>query len=139
MLSQDNKEFILQSSIPPEVKRILRDNKFDSLYVVNYRLNPFYLRGDFNNDGVIDIALSIRNKSNSKEGFAIIHPNLKQMFICGAGQKFNKYGDDFNWIDLWMVVPTKYHCEGIEVQKTETSSGILYWSGKKYLWLQGGD
>jgi hypothetical protein len=119
--------------------------------VFSYHLNPFYLRGDFDADGKVDYASMIKNRIHGKCGIAICLSSKKQVFIIGAGKILGN-GDDFIWIDIWMVSVrlSKYKshwedrelnmvAEGIMIDKSESSTAMIYWDGTEFKWYQISD
>jgi hypothetical protein len=62
-------------------------------------VNPFYLRGDFDGDGKIDLAVLVDQRSTGKSGIAIIHGVRSKVTILGAGVGIGSGGDDFEWMD----------------------------------------
>ena len=112
-------------------------------------MNPFYLRGDFNGDGKIDVAVLVKQRSTGKSGIAIVHSGTSKVTILGAGTAIGNGGDDFDWMDSWEIyskdrvasktsVP-KLHGDALLVSKSEAASALIYWNGKRYVWLQQGD
>jgi hypothetical protein len=115
-------------------------------------MNPFYLRGDFNGDGKIDVAVLVKQRSTGKLGIAVVHGATDKVTILGAGVAIGNGGDDFEWIDSWRVyskdrVPRKagevslphLHGDAFLVEKSEAASALIYWNGKRYVWFQQGD
>jgi hypothetical protein len=112
-------------------------------------MNPFYLRGDFNGDGKIDIAALVKQRSTGKVEIAIIHGATDKVIVLGAGTAVDNGGDDFEWMDSWEIcskdrmdsgtsVP-KLRGDALLVSKSEAASALIYWNGKRYVWLQQGD
>ena len=112
-------------------------------------MNPFYLRGDFNGDGKIDVAVLVKQRSTGKVGIAIINGAPGKITILGAGTTSGNGGDDFEWMDSWEIyskgrmpngtsVP-KLRCDALLVIKSEAASALICWNGKRYVWLQQGD
>ena len=58
--------------------------KLDAQCEFVFKLNPFYLRGDFNGDGKPDIAIVVRNKQSGKVGIALCHGGKNEVFLVGA-------------------------------------------------------
>jgi hypothetical protein len=61
-------------------------------------------------------------------------------------------GDDFEWMDSWQVHPKdrvareagepgspRVRGDTLLVSKNESASALIYWNGKRYVWLQQGD
>ena len=85
--------------VPETVKRAIANGSLAKDYEVSFRVNPFYLRGDFNGDGKIDLAVLVKQRSTGKLGIAIIHGATDKVTILGAGVGIGNGGDDFEWMD----------------------------------------
>jgi len=118
-------------------------------YELSYRMNPFYLNGDFNGDNKIDVAVLVKERSRGKIGIAIINGANNNVTILGAGTAIGNGGDDFEWMDSWEIyskdriasgtgVP-KLRGDALLVSKSEAASALIYWDGKRYAWRQQGD
>jgi len=138
--------------IPELIKRAITNRPLAKKYEVAFRLNPFYLRGDFNGDGKIDVAVLVKQRSTAKTGIAIMDGVTNKVTILGAGTAMGNAGDDLEWMDTWQVyaktriasggdvtnVP-HLHGDALLVGKSEAASALIYWNGKRYVWLQQGD
>jgi hypothetical protein len=135
--------------IPDVVKKAITSGSFAKKYEVSFHLNPFYLRGDFNGDGKSDVALLVRRHTTGKVGIAIIDALTNKAKVLGAGSAIGNGGDDFAWMDSWQVysrgppadeksVP-KLRGDALLVSKSEAASALIYWNGRRYVWLQQGD
>jgi len=138
--------------IPEAVERAITNGPLAKDYEVSFQVNPFYLRGDFNADGKIDVAVLVKQRSTGKLGIAVIHGGKDKVTILGAGVGIGNGGDDFEWMDSWQIYPKKratrkigettiprLHGEALLVGKSESASALIYWNGKRYVWLQQGD
>ena len=140
------------NNIPEAVERAITKGPLAKEYDVSFRMNPFYLRGDFNGDGKIDVAVLLRQRSTGKMGIAIIHGGMDKVTVFGAGVGIGNGGDEFEWMDSWQVysrgrvgrgsdetpIP-HFHGEALLVGKSEAASALIYWNGKRYVWFQQGD
>jgi hypothetical protein len=142
-------------NIPSDVLEAVNSGRFAETYVLDGRMNPFYLRGDFDGDGMPDYALWINAKAGSDTGIAIWLSSQKKFIILGAGVPFNFAGfkeSTFENLNVWEVygkhpvergveagVPPKLIGEAILVGKSESGSGLIYWTGKSFKWYQQGD
>lgn len=137
---------------PTWVLALVKEKQFDKKYKFITRLNPFYLRGDFNGDGRPDFAVLIERLSDKKQGIAVFHDRDSIIHVIGAGRSFGNGGDDFTWMDVWHVypidkvergadegLPPTLKGEAFLVEKSESASAIIYWQGKAYAWYQQGD
>ena len=139
-------------NVPEIIERAISKGPLAKDYEVSFHLNPFYLRGDFNGDGEVDVAVLVKQRSTGKLGIAIIHGGTSKVAILGAGAHVGNGGDDFDWMDNWQVYPKgrlargtdetsvpRLHGEALLVGKSEAASGLIYWDGKRYVWFQQGD
>jgi hypothetical protein len=140
------------NNIPEAVKRAITNSPIAKDYDVSFHMNPFYLHGDFNGDGKIDVAVLLKQRSSGKLGIAIIHGEVDKVTILGAGVGLGNGGDDFEWMDSWQVysrgrvgrgsdetpIP-HFHGDALLVGKSEAASALIYWNGKRYVWFQQGD
>ena len=137
---------------PGWVTKKFENSEFSKKYKLSSKINPFYLRGDFNGDGVQDIAILIEEINTNKIGIGVFHANSSHKYIIGAGRKVGNGGDNFRWMDMWSVFkkqpiqlglgegkPPKINSEALYVGKSEAASAIIYWNGKDYVWYQQGD
>jgi hypothetical protein len=135
--------------IPEEINRAIAKGLLAKNYELSFRMDPFYLRGDFNGDGKIDLAVLVKQRSTGKLGIAIVNGATGKVIILGAGNAIGNGGDDFEWMDSWEMyskdrvasgtsIP-KLHGDALLVSKIESASALIYWNGKRYIWLQQGD
>jgi hypothetical protein len=138
--------------VPKAVKKALTNGSIGKEYELSFHLNPYYLEGDFNGDGKMDIAVLVKGRSTGKLGIAIVHGTIGKVTILGSGVGIGNGGDDFEWMDSWQVYskmraahavsePSVPHLRGdaLLVEKSEAASALIYWNGKRYVWSQEGD
>jgi hypothetical protein len=70
---------------PVPVKRAIARGLLAKEYEVSFQVPQFYLRGDFNGDGKIDVAVLAKQRSSGKRGIATIHDETDKITILGAG------------------------------------------------------
>jgi hypothetical protein len=127
-------------------------------------MNPSFLQEDFNGDGSSDVAVLVLEKVTHKRGVLLIHVNSLQYYVFGAGTKFGDGSDNFSWANKWSIYKkksayeTKFDkknddiLEGKEIKLkrpcislasiedgAEVSGGLIYWNGKKYIWIHQGE
>jgi hypothetical protein len=142
-------------SLPPQVSTVLERAGFPRVYLLSFHVNPYYLHADFNGDGKLDTALWIRENGSNKAGIAVLHGETDELIIVGAGKKFGPpewNSDDLNGLDAWYVQlrgpvgqgvgegpPPTLRGDAILAMKSESASGLIYWTGNDYRWYQQGD
>ena len=107
-------------------------------------MNPSYLEGDFNGDGKVDVAVLVKERSTGKFGITIVHGTTGKVTILGAGIGIGNGGDDFEWMDFWQVYSKTRDVpwlrgDALLVEKSEATSALIYWNGKRYVWSQQRD
>jgi hypothetical protein len=150
--SQPAGALVQTNDIPESIQTAITNGSMGKKYEVSFPLSPFYLRGDFNGDGKMDVAVLVKQRSTEKLGIAIIHGQDNKVTILGAGTAIGNGGDNFEWMDSWQVYSKdRVALEGGEksfphlrgdallVTKSEAASALIYWNGKHYVWLQQGD
>lgn len=140
-----------------EPDRILRAAEQSGLwspdiYPLDFDINPFYLRGDFNGDGENDLALWVREYSSGKKGIIIIHSTLDSLYVFGAGHPFPTI--DTIDVDTWNVkrkgtvlrrpwrsqpelgieegIPFLFEQEAVCPIRVAKSSYAIYWKDGRY-------
>ena len=138
--------------ISESVQRAMANSSRARNYDFSFHMKPFYLRGDFNGDGKIDVAVLVKQHSTRKLGVAIVDGASDKVTILGAGTAIGNGGDNFDWMDSWQIyfkdraareagetnVP-RLRGDALLVSKSEAASALIYWNGKRYVWLQQGD
>ncbi|MDP4208914.1 MAG: hypothetical protein Q8928_08885 [Bacteroidota bacterium] len=129
-----------------------------------YELFPFIKPGlllsDFNGDKSIDCAALIIEKETKKKGILIIHSKIFKYYIFGAGKNFGNGSDNFGWLKMWKVYNNKTAYEtqfdketgdiigskvinlirpAIGVEDMKIAGGLIYWDGRKYIWIHQGE
>jgi hypothetical protein len=145
----------IEWNTPSPVLHAIQRPEFKTKFDLSSLMNPFYVRGDFDRDGKPDYAFMIVNKGNGKRGIGVLLSSRRAVVILGAGS-LTRAGaaevDDFNWIDSWEAIEMRTvetwndekirivrRGDGILVAKNESASGIYYWDGRRFRWLQQGD
>lgn len=141
-----------QQNLPSWAAPIVAEMRFASTYALSARMNPYFLQGDFNGDGRLDLAVLIEHKQTAQQGIAVLHAGTRSPIVLGAGREIGNGGADFSWLDAWSIrarqpIPPDtsgknapvLKGDALLVQKLESASGLLYWDGAAYRWHQQGD
>lgn len=135
-----------RSNIPRGVEQAIPET-----HQISCRLNPFYLRGELDGDGRTDVAILVVEEKTGRSGIAVIHARDAQVSLLGAGHAVGNGGDDFSWMGAWRVraAPEQenafgdplpdFKSEVLYVEKPESASGYIGWTGDQFEWYQGGD
>jgi hypothetical protein len=142
-------------NIPEELDSLLTTGPFAASYSISARINPFYLRGDFDGDGKADYAILVVSKKDQSSGIAIWLTSQKKIIVLGAGKPFKMSGQstsNLDFVDFWQVreknavegapeagPPPRLIGEAILAGKSEDGDGLIYWTGKEFRWYQQGD
>lgn len=142
-------------NIPDELLYTISFGPFAQSYVLDGSMNPFYLRGDFDGDGKPDYAFWVKSKKTGETGIAIWLSSRHNFVILGAGTPFKASVSsvtNLDFLNRWQVYgkrpvergveagpPPHLIGEAILVEKSESASGLIYWSGKSFAWYQQGD
>jgi hypothetical protein len=148
----DYKTWVQEENIPLWTRQVFYNLELSDRYEFSFHINPCYLRGDFNGDQKHDIAILLKEIKTEKVGIGVFHAEKNQVQILGAGKSIGNGGDDFRWMDIWSVLskrilPTNIwgdtsvilQGEALRVVKSESASGLIYWNGKNYSWVQLSD
>lgn len=145
----------LEFNTPAEVRSFFKANPELARYEISPRINPFYLRGDFDGDANFDLAVLVVERKTKRRGILVIHPKKAAYFVVGAGQDFMR-SDGVNLADFdfeaWSIYskrdvgqslqeqgpPPKLLGEAILAEWPEAASGIIFWNGKTYQWYHLG-
>jgi hypothetical protein len=120
-------------------------------------MNPFFIRGDFNGDGEMDVAFWVQNRMTKEPGVAILHGTLDDLYVFGAGRpRPDRQLGSSNEIrvDAWHLIsaghteaqpigdvpeigvvegqPFTFRREALEFVNLGKSAFVFYWSDGKY-------
>lgn len=132
----------LMLNIPYWVRSVLEKSELVQKHIILDEFNPFYLEADFNGDKETDIAFFVENKIDHSKGVLIINKGKNVAYVIGAGTT-TEMGANLSWGKRWFVHRDKYLSNNgkkkliikypaIQLMRSETSSLIIYWTGKKY-------
>jgi len=137
-------------SLPGWFTTWLRVNRYGQTHEIACYANPFYLRGNFDGTGPLDLAVLVVEKATKKRGVLVVHRPTMNAYLVGAGTAVGNGGDDFTWLGYWRVeapprspsiaggpsIP-RFVSEVLYVVKPESASAWIGWNGRQYLWYQG--
>ena len=142
-------EFSNRSSAPEKLWALIKEAGIQEDYYLGIcGLNPWYLMGDFNDNGKYDFALLIRQRTKINEtSLAVLWDTGKVVFLDRDKQL------QYPSIEAWHIYP-KYEKvligaeegtppilegDGIMIYKLESSSSLVYWNGTRFTYYWQGD
>lgn len=141
-------EYCNNENIPSWVNGIFKEKGLDTAFSFSFHINPFYLQGDFNGDGQIDVAILVKRRADESKGMLICHYGTQETFILGAAETSIDVGDLY-WVGIWHVYKKEEEAYGyrksdlpvlrgdaIHIKKAEGHGALIYWDGNTYrlLW-----
>jgi hypothetical protein len=151
-------------TLPTWFSDAIKSKGLDKKYDISSFLKPSFLQADFSGDATQDIAVLVIEKGTKRKGILLIHGRTREHFLFGAGTAFGSGDKDFKWADKWKLYTKKTAYEtqfdkesgdilgskeiklvrpGIIIEDYEDGAalagGIIYWNGKKYIWIHQGE
>ena len=149
-------------NLPDPAQKCMEASHIFDRFSLSDRVNPFYLRGDFDGDGQQDYAVLVTDQKSKKSAMVICLSSHKSADVLGKSGRMIRVGtksdgydlEDFDWMDAWQVHPRiapipselndastvgKMVGEGIRVERTEAASALVYWDGTNFRWYQLSD
>ena len=114
-------------------------------------IEPSNISADLDGDGLPDAALLIRQTKSKKQGILICATTSKLPFVVGAGTDFGNGGDNFDWMNIWELLPKSpavaRHDPNNRMAKQNQlhvgvdggAGGHIYFEGGKFYWEQAGE
>jgi hypothetical protein len=118
-------------------------------YTIDSRVNPYYLRGDFDGDGKPDVAVMVLGPRSKSTGLVVCESDGRS-FVLGAGSQptFSTIRDDNFLSSEWEVLtPTEFRnmlydkklgdaAKGEVISLNwEDGNAYIYWDGSSYRWF----
>lgn len=127
--------------IPLWADSALRVAGLGAQFRLSSSLNPVYGFGDFDRDGLDDVAVEIKDTGGLRCGVAIVHQLDRSVHIVGAGQPVGNGEDQVRCLDGWSVVAaTRGHrhrtlgAARLYITGRRGHSGWISWDGRSYAW-----
>lgn len=149
--SSEFKQFLLKSNLPDDFRNTVI-SRLDNQFELSDFIIPFYLLADFNGDKKTDIAVTVKEIRTGKLGIIVFHGDTDHYYVIGAGNIIGHGGDDFRWLNIWRVYmndtiepgvgetkSVELRADAIFVEKSESASAVIYWTGTEYKWYHQGD
>ena len=152
------------ATLPTWFSDTFKSKGLDRKYTIVPFLKPSFLQADFNGDAIQDVAALVVEKATKRKGILLVYGKTNEYFLFGAGTPFGNGGKDFKWADKWSLYTKKTASEtqfdeatgdilgskkiklvrpGILIEDYEDGAalagGIIYWNGKKYIWIHQGE
>ena len=147
--SDRDTEFSNISSAPEKLWFSIKETKIEEDYALGIcGLNPWYLMGDFDDNGQYDFALFLRRLVGENETrLAVLWDSGKVVFLDRDEQL------QYPTIEAWHIypqyekvllgieegTPPSLEGDGIMIYKLETSSSLVYWNGTRFTYYWQGD
>jgi len=146
--TSEQARFVARESGPPRLWSLLNHSTLASYEVDVFQLNPFYLSGDFDGDGVQDFAVWLRAPRRAGRSRLAV--------LRGSGQAEWLTPDSllrYPGVGAWYVhpraepvgqgagpePPPRLRGDAIMVELPEASSALIYWNGRRFVSYWQGD
>ncbi|HEV8382487.1 MAG TPA: hypothetical protein VGQ29_12930 [Gemmatimonadales bacterium] len=127
--------------IPLWADSALRRAGLDQQFGLSSKLSPIYEVGDFDRDGLVDIAVEVKDSGGLRCGIAIVHRIDRSVHIVGAGRPLAN-GHDWLACGDWGIQFTqhteRYGASGpalLYISERGTLEAWLVWDGNSYVWV----
>jgi hypothetical protein len=128
--------------IPLWADSALRTAGLDQRFTLTSKLNPVYAFGDFDRDGLVDIAVEVKDAGGLGCGIAITHRIDRSVHIVGAGKPVGN-GKSQVACGRWGVTSAgqadrhaKFDHDLLYATDPGAHSGWLVWDGHTYVWIE---
>src|SRR5438309_12074024 len=112
-------------------------------FILSSELNTIYEFGDFDRDGLLDLAVEIKDTGGLRYGIAIVHRIDRSVHVVGAGQPVGNGKDQLSRRASWGVSSLRQgrHLavgrDVLYVSQPGAHDGWLAWDGRAYVWMEG--
>ena len=128
--------------LPPWAESALHGAGLDQQVMLSSQLNPVYAVGDFDRDGLLDMAVEVKDRSGLRCGIAILHRIDGSAHLVGAGRPVGNGKVEVSCRGGWGMQAAQFsHREGTEsrdllyVLEGLNRGGWLVWNGTTYVWV----
>src|SRR5947207_8277508 len=77
-------------------------------FILSSELNTISEFGDFDRDGLLDVAVEIKDTGGLRYGIAIVHRIDRSVHVVGAGQPIGNGKNQLNWRASWGVASPRH-------------------------------
>ena len=111
---------------------------------INGDINPFYISGDYDGDGLTDFAVQVRTKKDRTQGILFCFANGRLVLLgAGASVVWPQDGSSGWPFDSWILIRKgskhlsiypQIKSDTLALMKADEGGGLVYWDGKKFSW-----
>jgi hypothetical protein len=112
-------------------------------FVLSSELSTIYEFGDFDRDGLLDLAVQIKDPGGLRHGIAIVHRIDRSVHVVGAGQPIGNGKDQLNWRASWGVTSpldarghARFGRDLLYISQPDAPGGWVVWDGRDYGWIE---
>jgi hypothetical protein len=127
--------------IPLWADSALRTGGLDQLFKLSSTLNPVHEFGDLDRDGLLDVAVEIKDAGGLRCGVAIIHRIDRSVHIVGAGEPLGNGANELA-CGRWGVKAGRdrhryvgFSPDLLYVADARGQSWWVVWNGRSYVWV----
>ena len=133
--------FTTVGGIPLRADSALRQAGLGTRFVLSSTLNPIYEFGDFDRDGLVNVAVEVKDTGGLRCGIAITHAIDRAVRIVGAGTPVGTGGDQVA-CGSWGVEEgwhfhrdRRFPPDRLYATDAARQVGWLVWDGLSYRWI----
>jgi hypothetical protein len=122
----------------------VRDTDLEQEYDLRYSSNPFMLHGDFDGDGLTDVAAWVEQRADSAGGYpevgvVVVHRSGGAHYFSAGGPNWEVYPQGEVTQGFEEGPPPALLGDALLFFKPEATSTIYYWDGESYEEYHQGD